>query len=84
MRPLPIILEDLKTVDRFLNGDMNYEHAWVNCPTKPEVSPADLLRGIIKELEGPRDMEWCECAIPRKVTEHTCVCGKEIKPDGQS
>jgi hypothetical protein len=39
----------LRTLDRQMSGNETYEHAWVNYPTKPEASPASLVRKAISE-----------------------------------
>lgn len=37
----------LATLDQLMAGDPCYENAWINYPTKPEVSPAKMVRDIL-------------------------------------
>ena len=48
-RRIKELLEALRTLDRQMSGNETYEHAWVNYPTKPEESPASLVRKAISE-----------------------------------
>ena len=43
------LFEALRTLDRQMSGNETYEHAWTNYPTKPETSPASLVRKAISE-----------------------------------
>lgn len=48
-KPNPAV-EALKRIDAYLSGVVEYEHGWLNHPAKPEMSPAKLLRDVIKRL----------------------------------
>lgn len=43
----PALLFALQAIDKALSGVMEYEHAWLNSPSTPEVTPASLVRAAI-------------------------------------
>lgn len=41
----------LIALDRAMAGVMEYEHAWMNAPEKPEMTPAKMVRDILSNAK---------------------------------
>jgi len=44
----------LRAVDRQMGHSVDYLHGWVNYPSKPETTPAKLVRKAIESTRGKR------------------------------
>jgi len=40
----------LKQLDGYLSGVVEYEHGWINPPTKPELTPKQVVAELIRRL----------------------------------
>jgi hypothetical protein len=40
----------LIALDRAMAGVMEYEHAWINAPEKPEITPAKMVRHVLSNV----------------------------------